>query len=139
MHQYPTLGLLGIAIIVVAFAALAWFDKLPSIDAFTRFVEVWNTRGGNIVILAACTLISAWASVRMFIWVIDLSAHKLITLDNVFAVSSLNWLTGFLTAGFLGALLKTMDGSTTAKRDTTLTTSFETPTNATPVPSPAKE
>jgi len=102
-------GVLGLAIL---FAVFWWSDKIPSIETISRFVEVLNTKGGNILILLFMSVIGAFATLRMFYYLTQLSVDGKLQQDNAYALMALAFLTNQLTGAFIGALLKTMTGDT---------------------------
>jgi hypothetical protein len=99
---------------VVLFAAWIsvfwWFGKMPSIQTFRAFVDSLNTKGGNILILLFFAIIGAFATVRMFYYLVQLSVDGKLQQDNAYALMGLTFLTNQLTGAFVGALLKTMTG-----------------------------
>jgi hypothetical protein len=101
------LDFLFIGLVLVVFG---WFGKLPTAETLTKLMEVINTRGGNIMLLLFGTILGTSATMRLFYYVIQLSVDGKVMQDNVFALMGLTFLSGTITGGFMGALLKTMTG-----------------------------
>lgn len=101
----------AILLTIVGLFILLWFDKMPSVESFTRLLEALNTRGGNILLLLAGTIIGAASSLRLFYYIIQLCVDGKLQQDNVYGIMSLTFITGTITGNFMGALLKTMTGS----------------------------
>lgn len=108
---YHVVGSLWAIGMFLALFLLCWYNKLPRVEALRQFVELFNTKGGNILLLFAGTCFSIFLTVNWLYWLIDLAARKAITPDNVYAVSGIGFLTGTMTGGFMSTLFKSMDGS----------------------------
>src|SRR5882757_1234764 len=104
---------LAYSIVVGAFALL-WNDKMPSITSMMRLLAALNTKGGNLLMLSVFTSLFAIISIRTYLYIIDLSVNGKLNQDNTFALQAIAWVTGGLTTGFMGALLKTMTGDEAA-------------------------
>lgn len=110
MTYYPIV-LEGTALLcMVAFFAMAWTNRLPSLETIVKLLEALNTKGGNLMLLSFFTGLFAIISIRTFLYIIDLSVNGKMPQDNTFALQAIAWVTGGLTTGFMGALLKTMTG-----------------------------
>lgn len=90
-----------------------WKDKFPSIEGFKGFVELINTKGGNILVLLFFSLLGCFASIRMLYYLIQLSVDGKLQQDNSFALLAISFVTNTLTGAFIGAMLKTMTGDIT--------------------------
>lgn len=87
-----------------------WKERFPSIEAFQKFIELVNTKGGNILVLLFMSLIGTFASVRFLYYIVQLSVDGKLQQDNSFALLAISFLTNTLTGAFIGAMLKTMTG-----------------------------
>ena len=110
-----------VLLVIIIIAVFGWFGKLPSISQMREAMELINSRGGNILLLLAATIIGTGASLRLFYYVIQLSVDGKVAQDNVFAIMSLTFVTGTVTGNFQGALLKTMTGDLPTGRPGTST------------------
>lgn len=106
-------------LVISSFFIMWWFNRLPSIATLEKLMDLINTRGGNICLLLAGTILGCGASLRLFYYILDLSVKGLIQQDNVFGIMSLTFVTGTVTGGFQGALLKTMTGEKATDKETT--------------------
>lgn len=105
-------------LVIASFFVMWWFNRLPSIESLEKLMDIINTRGGNICLLLAGTILGCGASLRLFYYIIQLSVDGKIQQDNVFGIMSLTFVTGTVTGGFQGALLKTMTGEKAANSET---------------------
>jgi len=104
----------GAALLLMAAAfALIWTNRFPSLETIVKMLEALNTKGGNLLLLSFFTGLFAIISIRTFLYIIDLSVNGKMNQDNTFALQAIAWVTGGLTTGFMGALLKTMTGDAT--------------------------
>lgn len=110
------IGEVSFAFIILGIFLMWWFGKFPSSAEFTHWLDALNTRGGNILILFIGTLLGTSATMRLFYYIIQLSVDGKVMQDNAFALMGLTFLSGTITGGFLGALLKTMTGESTPSK-----------------------
>lgn len=108
-------------IVFVTLVILFANNKLPTIDGFARFVALADSKGGNILILLILTMWTITMSVRFGYYAIHaLHAAQVSgtppSSDAVYQVI-LTWLTGSVSSGFMGALIKTMSGEHPAPTD----------------------
>lgn len=98
-------------VLIAAMFVLIWKNKMPTIGGFRDFVNVVNSRGGNILVLGWLTLYSFRAAMRMFYHLMDLIAQG--KLDGRDGVTQLfiTFATAQAFGFFAGALIKTMTGS----------------------------
>lgn len=96
--------------IIVWWSFLWWFGRVPKIESIKQFFEALNTKGGNILILLVMSVVGAFATTRMFYYLVQLSVDGKLQQDNAYALMGLAFLTNQLTGAFIGALLKTMTG-----------------------------
>ncbi len=118
MSPYPILAIAIFIVVALGFFVLAAIGRLPSLDSWVHFLESFNTKGGNLFLLSMFTLLFSTISIRSYLYIIDLSVHGQVQQDNTYALQMVQWVTGGLTIGFMGALLKTMTGDApTVTRD----------------------
>ncbi len=118
MHGYGIHIEIELILAFAAFLFFAWHDKLPSIDTITHWVELINTKGGNIFLLLLVTVAGAVSSIRLFYYLIGLSVDHKLEPRDVIAIMAITFITGTITGNFQGALLKTMNGDTTTNAAT---------------------
>lgn len=106
--------LIGLLLFSSALFVMMWKKRLPDVDTFGRFIALWDTRGGNIVILA---LFSAWAidlAVRFGYYsmhaVIQASIYGKPLPADLPTQMLFSYLTTSVGSNFTGALIKTMTG-----------------------------
>src|SRR5579863_1002568 len=76
------------SLFVAAWIYLRTKDKAPSVNEIRDFVNVFNSRGGNIVVLLALTVYSIRVAMRFIYHVITLAEEgKLDTTNAVIAVA----------------------------------------------------
>jgi hypothetical protein len=128
---YPVVLEVVMAGCLVGVFVLAWGEKMPSTEALVKFLDALNTKGGNLLLLSGFTGFFAIISVRTFLYIIDLSVNGKMNQDNTFALQAIAWVTGGLTTGFMGALLKTMTGDASVRHDEGKTATLEVKTTKT--------
>lgn len=94
-----------------------WKGKFPSIETFAKFIELINTKGGNILVLLLVSLIGTYTSVRFLYYIVQLSVDGKLQQDNSFALLAISFLTNTLTGAFIGAMLKTMTGEVAPSKE----------------------
>jgi hypothetical protein len=131
--QYVMLG-----VFLAAYLFLAWFNKLPSMDAFKRFADTINSAGGHIIILVSLTLYAIKITMQLFYHVIDLPDEQFTKAQAIVSMAT-SFSTGTLVGLPLGALLKTMTGGYNMPKgtDTPPGTNGTSTTPAPPVPAAA--
>jgi hypothetical protein len=92
-------------------AVLAARGKLPAIGTFRDFVNVWNSRGGNIIVLLALSLYSFRVAMRFFYHVVGLISSGKLDEKSATMMLGVQFVTGSVFGLFAGALIKTMTGS----------------------------
>jgi len=138
--------LVGAGVFAVILLLLIFSDRIPSIGTIREFVEIINTRGGNIMLLAFFVWIF-FRSAMLFIYHVMALAEMPGPVDKAQAVitSGLGFVTGSAFGGAFGALLKTMNPSqvetppsvpagVTQTENVTKTTSTVSPTSVPPRP-----
>jgi len=116
MHEGETLYTLSLwdALILFAFVGI-WLvlvltRRSPSISSFREFVNLLNSRGGNILILMAATFYAFRAAMRLFYHVIGMISEGKLDEKSAVMMMALAFVTGTVFGQFSGALLKTMTG-----------------------------
>jgi len=110
------------AVVLVVFV-LVWLllqltGKGPKMQSMRDFVNLINTRGGNILLLAAFGWYFFNVSMRLFYHTIALMAAKQLDTQNAVALMALQFCTTSAFGGAFGAMLKTMTGSDGQSRTT---------------------
>jgi hypothetical protein len=111
-NKWDLIGFGGVAFILLL---LIFSDRIPSINIIRQFVEIINTRGGNILLLAFFSWIF-FRSAMLFIYhILALAQVDGNTVDKSQAVvtAGLGFVTGSAFGGAWGALLKTMSPTVT--------------------------
>src|ERR1700677_754279 len=85
--------------------------KSPSIVDFRDFVNVWNSRGGNIIILLGLSIYSFRVGMRFFYHAVGLITEGKLDEKSALLMLAVQWITGSVFGMFAGALIKTMTGS----------------------------
>jgi hypothetical protein len=137
--------LIGFCLLSVILLLLIFSDRVPSIGTIREFVEIINTRGGNILLLGFFVWIF-FRSAALFIYHVMAMADQAGPIDKAQAVitSGLGFFTGSAFGGAFGALLKTMNPSQTETPPsippgvTQAKTTTETVSTIPPPPEPTK-
>lgn len=95
---------------VVLWVALIWTRRAPTADSWRAFVNVLDSRGGNILILLGGTIYSFRAAMRLFYHAIDLVVEGKLGKDDAILLMALTFVTGTVFGQFSGALMKTLHG-----------------------------
>jgi hypothetical protein len=98
-----------VALIVVAYLVLVFYNKLPTMASFKDFVDAINTAGGHIFIL---TLFAGWffvSSMRFLFHILNMP-DEVITKHDAVIMGGIEFVTGTAFGGAWGALIKTMSG-----------------------------
>lgn len=122
-------------IILAAFILMWYKGKLPSTGALQDLTTILNSRGGNILILAAASVYFFYRAEHMYVIVMDLVNNNKMTADNGIALNGLTFDTGAFGAAF-GALLKTMSPDAPSPASSTSTGTTSTTTVVTQPPNP---
>lgn len=104
-----------VGVFLAVFILLLLKNKLPSVDGLKEVVDILNSRGGNILILAYASIYffnKAFASMQLMMQMVAAGTLKP---DNVFAHTTSQFLTSVAFGGAFGALLKTMTGEPNQK------------------------
>lgn len=102
----------------IAWMIMQWNDKLPSTKSIQHFVSIINSRGGNIIILAASSVYFFKYSMYIFMDLLSMVKDKTISEDNAFALMAIQFVTTSAFGASMGALLKTMTGESSTARST---------------------
>lgn len=117
MHEGEALYTFGawdysiLLILIGVWLLLVWNRRAPSADSWRAFVNVFDSRGGNILILLAGTIYSFRAALRLFYHAIDLVVAGQLNRDDAILLMALTFVTGTVFGQFSGALMKTMHGT----------------------------
>lgn len=114
--------LLPIALLLVLWAVMQWYGKLPTTDAIQDLATVLATKGGNIMILTSMGLIFFFAGLRLIYYCLSLSIDGKVSTDNAVMMLAITFVTGTAFGGTQGALLKTMTGENVKSGDTVSST-----------------
>jgi len=99
-----------VAVLVVVWLALLYSRRAPSIDSVRQFVNLFNSRGGNILVLLWCTIYSFRVAMRLFYHLIELVASGKIDQKDGIVQVAIAFATATVFGMFSGALIKTMTG-----------------------------
>lgn len=100
---------LVLAVLLLVYLFLVFANKLPKMSSFKDFVDVINTSGGHIVLLALFTWWSIKIAMQFFYHTMGLPGDSVPKHDALVS-QGIQFVTGTLVGSFLGALLKTMSG-----------------------------
>ena len=120
-----------IGIFLAAWIFLRLKDKAPSVNEIRDFANIWNSRGGNIVILVGLTVYSLRIAIRLIYHLIELSSSGKLDPTNAIVAVAIAYVTGQVSGAFMGALLKTMtgnEGGTSVPPETAPSTTISTST-----------
>lgn len=92
--------------------------KMPAVHSWHQFLESFNSRGGNILILGGLSMFFFVQSMRLFYQVIDMAKAGVIKQDNAFILMALQFTTSSAFGGAFGAMLKTMTSDSGVSRKT---------------------
>jgi hypothetical protein len=98
-----------LAVCVVSYVALAFNNRLPSMQAFKDFADVINSAGGNILLLSIFTAWSIKIAMQFFYHLLGLPDDRLSKADAI-VTAGIAFVTGTLVGTFAGALIKTLTG-----------------------------
>ena len=106
---------LWMLVLFIAFFVMMWKNKLPSIEGFSKFIALMDTRGGNIAILSIFSFWSIMLAVRFGYYsmhaVIQAAVYKVPLPADTPAQLLFSYLTTSVGSNFTGALIKTMTGA----------------------------
>lgn len=144
-ESYYTLTMYDLAIIIVVVVCAMYLQvskRGPTMSSMREFVNLTNTRGGNIFILGAFSVWFFSAAMRLFYHAFAMLAAKSLTADDAILLMGLQFVTGGAFGASFGSMLKTMTGSDGQSRATDLngdssrSTTVTTTASATPAPPP---
>jgi type IV secretory pathway VirB6-like protein len=105
-----------IVFFVLLWAFMQWHQKMPSTTSIQEFVAVVNSRGGNILVLAAASVYFFKYSMYVFMHLLSMVRDKSISESNAFGLMAIQYVTTSAFGGAMGALLKTMTGESSKAR-----------------------
>ena len=105
----------AVGVFVLVYMALAFGNRLPSIDTFQKFVSVLNSRGGNILILAVFSLYFFRGAMHLVYHLLAMQ-QDVITKQDSIVMTAMGFVTGTAFGGAWGAMLKSMTGSESQTR-----------------------
>lgn len=111
LYVFSWADFLFVGLVIGAWIFMKWFDKAPTVSEIRDFINVWNSRGGNIVVLLALTVYSIRVAMRLIYHVIELAQDGKLDSTNAVIAVALAFVTGSLYGTFSGALIKTMTGN----------------------------
>jgi hypothetical protein len=92
--------------------------RAPEIGVIRDFVNIVNSRGGNIVVLGLFSAYFFQATMRLFYYAFELLQAGQLKDNNAILLMALQFCTTSAFAGSFGAMLKTMTGSDMMQRIT---------------------
>lgn len=112
LYEYIGAWVFFLPILVMVFwLVLIRLKKEPTIDSMREFINLLNTRGGNILILAAMSSCFFYAAMKLFYAMIDLAVNGKLSTDNAFPMMALQFVTSSAFGGAFGAMLTMMTGA----------------------------
>ena len=115
-HTFTIYDLAFFGAIVFAFVILRLKDQAPTVAGLRDFVNVLDSRGGNILLLALFSAYGFTATMRLFYVAFALFTAKALEPQNAVLLMALQFCTTSVFAGSFGAMLKTMSGNTSMMR-----------------------
>lgn len=103
---------------ITLFVLLLWKEKLPASGSVSDVLQMLNSRGGNIAVLAVMSLVFFRAATHMYYVVLAQIQAGTLREDNAIALTGLQFITSTAFGGSMGALLKTMTGDSSSSRAT---------------------
>lgn len=102
--------------LVVLWAIMQWHGKLPSPQAFQDIASVVNSRGGNIIVLGAFSVLFFWTSIRFVYWVLQKQIDGKVSTELALGTAAFSWLTGSAFGGAFTSMVKAMTGESARAR-----------------------
>lgn len=110
-QQYATL-----AAALVIYLALAFKNKLPTVESFGKFVSLVDSRGGNILLLTILSYIFFRSSMHLAYYLMALPEE--VSKATTISTAAFSFASGTAFGGAFGALLKSLTGQETNRRST---------------------
>jgi hypothetical protein len=110
-----TLGVICLMIIVAMVFVLQSLGKMPPIQTFKEVASVMETVGGKIMLLAVLLVMFSLGALKFLYWSLSMVSGHSLAVDNPLLSSGVNWTTGVLVGGVLGAMLTLMNATTGPK------------------------
>ena len=100
-----------VLIFVLILCVMIWYNKLPPVSSLRDFVNIWNSRGGNILMLIYLTVYALRVSMRLIYHFVDLISEGKLDEKSAIMMVAVSFVTGSVFGLFSGALIKTMTGT----------------------------
>lgn len=102
--------LVEVGLFLVIYAILAWKRVLPSVESIRQFAAVLDSKGGNVIILSAFSIIFFASAMRLVYYLLENTKDGKIDVSNAIIMSALQFVTGGAFGGAFASLLKTLTG-----------------------------
>jgi len=112
---------LTLVVVIVMYGLFAHFKLLPSAESLQEFVSMLNSKGGNIMVLGAMSMIFFGTAMRFTYWCIVQMIENKMTADNAIAMMGVNFITGTCFGGSFASMLKVMSGENPEVKNGTVT------------------
>jgi hypothetical protein len=99
---------------LVLIAFMQWHGKLPSVQSIAALASVTNSKGGNILVLAAFSTLFFFSAVKMIYWSIEKMIEGKLEPANAVVMMGLTFVTGSAFGGSFSSMLKAMSGEAVA-------------------------
>jgi hypothetical protein len=106
--EYQTVAELVLVFLLISFAM--WRNMIPSLASLHDMVDMLNTKGGNIALLAIMALVFFKATMHLAYVILDQIEAKTLREDNAIALMALQFCTTGAFGGAMGAMLTMMTG-----------------------------
>lgn len=101
---------IGLGVLILLYAFFQYTGKLPSIESVQALANVVNTKGGNILALAAFSLVFFFTGLGLIYWSLNRMMESKLTVDNAVLMMGLSWISGTAFGGAFSSMLKVMSG-----------------------------
>ena len=86
------------------------YGKLPSVNSIQSLAQVVNTKGGNILVLGAMSMVFFYAAIHLIYWTIERMMEGKLKPENAVIMMGLTFVTGTAFGGAFSSMLKAMSG-----------------------------
>jgi hypothetical protein len=117
LHQFENYYTLTIPDVIILCAVLGigllliFLNKAPRISSIREFVNLLNSRGGNILALLILSIYFFSATMRLFYHALWMITSKQLDPQNAVLMMALQFCTATAFGASFGSMLKTMTGS----------------------------